>query len=453
MFSMPNYSSASLAPLPNHPVARIIMPSPHDIVLGYQDGSTPPCPPPPPLTVRQQVIIEDYEEVNLQHVRDLGECPLGDAMLHLAAFFEDDGTAWAGVRHFGIESNLLLEAEVILPAAFNEHVVGVMTKRHPFIIIDTRTRFEGRWCHEKFVPIIQRLVRHSSVAVAFSSTFGQEPTKFICYVVDFARNISIDRSATRLSSAPRRHGAPNLTSLRHQFPAAKQPTGSDGSKALAIIRNLPGLIAEGRPLHAVSPIPVPPSTSTLPDLSPSLVERATVNALRRLLHDPLSTQQESVVVKWNAEPALAVVKVRGDTWTDWHTTPGDGTAAEWGEDDDTPTPFPVAGTPEEAMDHSLINPLLPTLVTRNLPPRCRLLIWGCALLDAITHGVFVHQGGRVRLVSLARFCSHKPSASTLRRVLSELSEELSRRFEIAVHPEGPGSPEDLPARPIHLFKF
>lgn len=95
----------------------------------------------------------------------------------LTAFIDHYGTAWAGVRHFGIESNLLLEADVILPTAFNDHVVGVMTKRHPFIIIDTRTRFEGRWYHENFVPIIQRLVRHSSVAVGSSSTFGQEPTK------------------------------------------------------------------------------------------------------------------------------------------------------------------------------------------------------------------------------------------------------------------------------------
>lgn len=117
-------------------------------------------------------------------------------------------------------------------------------------------------------------------------------------------------SMTCLNSKPRRTAPPNLRQLELLFPNAKQPEGGGARKALSIIRSLPTLTAEGREVKCVAPLVVPQDGRSSPKLAASLVERATVGALRRLLHDPLSTQEERIPVQWNSKPALAVVRFR-----------------------------------------------------------------------------------------------------------------------------------------------
>lgn len=398
-------------------------------------------------------VIDAKDQIPLDHIRDLNECPLGDVMMAIAALYTPSGEMCANLAHFNLIRDSSVFAQLILPDDFNASVIDAIAHGHPYSVYGTKDVVAAKWLHAEAVPVIQGLVAGSSVGVVFRWGFGNDPFEYRAYVVDFPWHLSLSANQTVLSPMARKTGAVDMSRLEHFFPPSMQPKRKEGQRGLELLRHLPELERIGQsvssrvwqdlrgPTYLHSPVP----------LSPQVVEAATITALRRLLSNPASEQQEQVVVRWQGHTAIAEIKVKGDI-DSFSYVPGEQTRIEWQEKGRRVTHFPVAASAELALDHTFHSAFAPSLISRNLLPRFRLLIWTSRLLAAITHGIFIHlPSGEVRLVSLLRFWCQSPSADVVQRVLALLKSHI--RFRFAITSVSDDWMEELPERPGDLIHF
>lgn len=429
--------------------------SPHEIVAAIKAHPQFPLSPPGPPSDAEMEIIDANERVDLDHVRDLGECPLGDASMAIAAFFQPGGKIYSYHARFNLTQRVKVVATVITPDFFNESVTATIKRGDPYIVTHTNSQPRGKWLHANVIPLLQNLLRGSSVGVAFGWQFNEEPHRFISYIADFEVHPSLTVNQTILSSSDRKPSRVDFGQLEKCFPPHLQPGSSveEGQDGLRFLRRLRRLESYGQDVATQVWRPLPLTAHPLQSLSSRAIEEATVRALRRLLEQPLTLQEESIPITWDSQPALAVIKIKGDA-VDPDFMPGEQTRIQWQEQDHSPVTYPTAASAGLALNYSFQSNFFPKWVSRNLLPRFRLMIWSSWVLEAITHGVFIHlSSGKVKLISLVSFHAKAPSDEAVRRTLDILSNELDFRFHIrrTAPQERPDAP--IPIEPIDIIEF
>lgn len=416
---------------------------PHTTSLSQFAHATVPAPPEhaaPQLSDGERTELSAYKPMKLSRLRDLRECGMGTVLSILRGLASRQG---GGTNYIILGKNLRVRQEIrtslVSPATINDNILACARSGQPFSILTTLDEFPDIWYgHRGGFRILLNLIRGSGQGYMCKSTFAVGGIAHVVFLLDFpCDSLAVDRTVQfeerRYSDEQRRAERASRTRLQEIY-------GSSSEGFIDSVLHIRRMSVEGVPVDVA---PAATTETEFGGITPAKLNIQQVYNVSKevfweLLQDPQTLRHRDRVMIFNGHETVRLeVRCVG------HKSEEEATEVrrQWtGAEDSTVVDFPpaLASTPEAQLDYAESDPLFGSYLHKNVATLLTLLLTPTQSLHAISYGVFLHSGGRTRVLTyLQSFNTFRIAPERLKWTLDALrsmNDIFVQRFEIQIKP-------------------